>query len=173
MSDCQDGSVGKGQLFPKLATCVQFPKHTVCEERGTTHSGGLTSHLHPSAIASPLPQLNTYKNVLKDFDLKCKYCHMSSREGCATVLFQGYFAHSVLWLIRGKGSTKPYLLFVGFNGEALLASPCLSWDPLTLSAPFICASGVCPLTTIHHSLLSLPVSIFLRVSTRETLGVAT
>lgn len=43
----------------------------------------------------------------------------------------------------------------------------------SLCTLFICASGVCPLTTIHHSLLSLPVSIFLRVSTRETLGVAT
>lgn len=52
--------------------------------------------------------------------------------GSVLLLFQGYFAHSVLWLFRGKGSAKPYLLFVGSNGEALLASPCLSWDPLTL-----------------------------------------
>lgn len=77
------------------------------------------------------------------FNLKCRSCHMSLREGCAALLFQGSFAHSVLWLIRGKGSAKPYLLFVSFNGEALLASPCLSWDPLTLSAPCLFVLLMC------------------------------
>lgn len=32
---------------------------------------------------------------------------------------------------------------VGFNGEAVLASPCLSWDPLTLSAPCLFVLLVC------------------------------
>lgn len=63
--------------------------------------------------------------------------------------------------------------FCCVNREALLANPCVSWGPLTLCTLFFCASGVYPLTTTHHSLLSLPVSTFLRVSTRETLGVAT
>lgn len=45
--------------------------------------------------------------------------------------------------IRGKGSAKPLLLLVGFNEEALLASPCLSWDPLTLSAPCLSVLLVC------------------------------
>lgn len=52
----------------------------------------------------------------------CWMSHKLKRQGTHCSSIQGYFTHSVLWLIRGKGSTEPFLLFV-VNREALLAIP--------------------------------------------------
>lgn len=64
---------------------------------------------------------------------------MSLREGCATLLFQGSFAHSVLWLIRGKGSAKPYLLLSVLMGRLCWPVPvCPGIHWLSLHPVYLC-----------------------------------
>lgn len=82
----------------------------------------------------------------------------------------------MLWVSEAKDLCETTaLLGVCFKWEHLpTGPPAFLWDALTLPLhSCLLRLPVRSLTAIHRSLLSPPVSTLLRVSTRETLGVAT